>query len=102
MSDVVVDASLAIGWVAFERYRPQARALLQQWRTASIRPLVPGLFLSEVNAALLKRRRAGTMTAAEAVIAYRALVSAVVLVAEDAALVERAFQIADGLGLRKA
>jgi predicted nucleic acid-binding protein len=102
VSDVVVDTSLSMGWVVAERQSLQAITLLRQWRAASVRLLVPGLFLSEINAALLKRRRAGTMTVADAIAALRALASAVTIIREDSQLTERAFQIADGLGLRNA
>ncbi len=99
---VVVDASLAIKWVLVEPYRAQARALLIDWERDEVDRLVPLLFLSELNTPLLKLRRQGAITAADAGRAFGDVLAAVVLAPEDEALVRRAFAIADRLMLRTA
>jgi len=99
---VAVDASLCIPWVITEADTPAARALLTEWERQRVRRLVPGLFTSEVNAALLKRVRRGMLDRNGASRALEALHRAVVVRPHDAALAARALEIADIFALYKA
>lgn len=99
---VVVDASLAVPWVVVERFSAEARGALQDWDDRGVTRLVPSLFASELNAALLKQIRQGAMTLDDARRAFRDLLAAVTVMPDDAALAPRALEIADGLSLWKA
>lgn len=64
--------------------------------------LAPALFWSEVNAALLKRRRQGQITPEIARGALTLLLATVSVRPFDALMADRALEIADGLALWKA
>lgn len=44
---VVVDASLALKWVLFEKHTPEAHALLAGWEAGEAVRIVPALFAFE-------------------------------------------------------
>lgn len=103
MSDVVVvDTSLAISWVVVERHSADALALLREWDDHDVARLVPRLFVSEVNAALLKRIRQDVITLEAARRALSDVLAAVRVVPDDPILAPRALEIADSLALWKA
>jgi predicted nucleic acid-binding protein len=55
VSEVVVDASLAVKWVLEEEDTDRARALLRDWQARSIRRVVPTWFVCEVTNVLYRR-----------------------------------------------
>lgn len=55
MSDVIVDASLAVQWVVPEAHTREARALLQDWDIRQVRRVVPGWFACEIGNVFYKR-----------------------------------------------
>jgi predicted nucleic acid-binding protein len=55
---VVVDASLAVKWVALEDYSAEALALLAEWEAAGTERLVPLWFVAEVSNVLYRQARA--------------------------------------------
>ena len=80
---VVVDTSVACKWALLEPYRPEARTLLVRWEQQRVIRLAPSLFLSEINTPILKLRRLGLMTAADATRAIRDIVAAVTVLLDD-------------------
>ena len=99
---VALDPSLAIKWVLNEARSGEARALLIDWHHPQMSRIGPMLFLSDLNTPLLKLRRDGMITADDANQGFMDVLSAVTLLPEDPALVQRAFEIADSLMLRTA
>jgi predicted nucleic acid-binding protein len=97
---VVVDASLAAMWVLQEERTDQARALLIAWENDQVRRIAPSLFLSEFNSPVLKHRRKGLITAADARRILAAVLPTIEIRPDDAARATRAFEIADQLALR--
>jgi predicted nucleic acid-binding protein len=69
VTEIVLDASVAVMWALPDRTEPllrQADALLQQYRDGRLDLLVPDLFWSEIANALWKAVRRGRIPAATA------------------------------------
>jgi predicted nucleic acid-binding protein len=99
---VVVDTSFAAAWGLEEPQTPVARVLLAEWEQQRVAWLAPSLFLSEINTPILKLRRLGLMTAADATRAIYNILAAVTVLPNAPELTRRAFEIADSLALRTA
>ena len=59
---VVVDASLAAAWVLREPYSGLALALADDWASAGVETIAPGLMFTEVTSAIYKRVRRGELS----------------------------------------
>ena len=101
MNEVVVDASLAVAWLAPEAYTRAARGLLLDWERRHIVRLVPCLFAPEAGTAFLKHIRRGTLRPGSAPQLLSELLSSVYVVPEGHRLAVRALAIAEALGLQK-
>jgi predicted nucleic acid-binding protein len=91
---VVVDASLAVKWVLTEPYTNEAVALLTDWSSQQIAPVVPGWFACEVANVLYRRMLAGQITAADAKLGIESLMTAVTFRDVKPATATRALEIA--------
>ncbi len=93
MSDVVVDTSVAVGWVLVEVHSGQARSLLRDWQERAIRRVVPSWFACEV-ANVLYRRIGQELTLREAQVGHRVIMDQVVVLDFEPALATRAMELA--------
>jgi predicted nucleic acid-binding protein len=99
MSDVVVDAGLALKWVLAEDFTAEARALLAEWEQHDTHRLVPSWFACEVGNVLVQRVRGGKLTIPQAQLAVRGLLAEVETRDSEPAVTVRALEIADELGV---
>ncbi len=99
MSEVVVDASLAVGWVVTEEHSNAARLLLQDWQARTMRRVVPGWFAAEVANVLYRRIRRQELTLQRAQAGLDAILDEVVAVDVGPAHAKRAMELALACGL---
>jgi predicted nucleic acid-binding protein len=98
MSEVVVDASLAVQWVIQEEHTREARALLRDWDAAQTRRSVPGWFACEVGNVFYKRVIRGRMTVTQAKAGVDVVLGQVTMLDVEPAMPKRALEFADTLG----
>ncbi|MDQ6907634.1 MAG: type II toxin-antitoxin system VapC family toxin [Chloroflexota bacterium] len=94
MSDVVVDASIAVKWVVAEEGARDACALLQSWLAAGVQPVAPSWFTCEIANILHRKALTGDLSFADAVGAYDDLLLFVTILSENAADGKRSIAIA--------
>lgn len=63
MNPLVLDASVAVSWIALSQSNPNTQALLRNVRAHAV--MAPHLFPAEVRNALLKLERTGALQASE-------------------------------------
>lgn len=95
MSDVVVDASLAVKWFLEEEQSIEARQLLREWEAARVRRVAPSWFACEVGNVLHRRLIRGQITLGRARIAVDLVLGQVVTVDVEPAITQRAIEFAD-------
>jgi predicted nucleic acid-binding protein len=98
MSDVVVDASLAVQWFVEEEHSTEARRLLREWEEAHVRRIAPSWFACEVGNVVYRRLIRGQMTLGRARIAVDLVLGQVVTVDVEPAITQRAIEFADRYG----
>jgi predicted nucleic acid-binding protein len=89
VSDLVVDASVAVKWIVPEEHTTEARRLL----TAGHTLLAPELLRIEVAAVCWKKVQRGELTAEEAQARFGTLAMAPLLLTSDATLADAALQL---------
>jgi len=95
MSELCVDASVAVKWVfRGEPYRAKAASLLRDCLVNNVALVAPPFFESEVDSAVRKRVHKGQLTAAEAQRAFAGLDKVKVGTASHPKLRQRAREIA--------
>ncbi|OGO38787.1 MAG: hypothetical protein A2147_10885 [Chloroflexi bacterium RBG_16_57_8] len=52
MERVCIDASLALAWLSYEKYTPNANALMREWQTRGVELVGPPMFHAEVTSVL--------------------------------------------------
>ncbi len=95
---VTVDASLAVKWVLEEDYTEEADALLEEWTTRPNTLIAPSWFSCEIANALHRRVHRGLLPFSAARLAFRDVLSKILLVDPDPNLAERAMELASLLG----
>jgi predicted nucleic acid-binding protein len=98
VSDVVVDASLAIQWVVRDPHHAEAQSLLLDWDARRVRRVAPGWFACEVGNALYKRYLRGELTLKRAQTVVDSVLSRVVLIDVEPVTTIRALELADQFG----
>jgi predicted nucleic acid-binding protein len=100
LSHLVLDASVAVKWflLSEEPWKTQALGLLTRYRAKEFELVVPDLFWAEFGNVLLKATRQGRCTAAEAEESLRRINALGIPTAPSAALLQRAFIIANQHG----
>ena len=99
MTDLVVDASVAVKWclpAKDEPFTEQAVGLLESYSRGQVRFLVPDLFWAEVGNSLWKAVRAARLSAVEANAALAAVVQLGIPTISCAELAEKALEISLG------
>jgi len=98
---VVADSCLAVKWLIAQQDSDKADALLTFWTANSVQILVPALFVSEVSNTIYRyvqrgraKGAADSITLVGAQLLTKAVLDIVYVVAEDAALVNRAAELA--------
>jgi len=95
VSNVVVDASIALKWVMLEPDTPVAVALLNEWLTRNVRVVAPTWFACEVANILFRRARRGQFTIDDAQQALAGVLDVVTRIPESPEAAHRAIDIAD-------
>lgn len=98
MTDVVVDASLAIKWLIAEEDSERATALLLSWGREGRRLVAPHLLASEVTNALHRKVVQGELERAQAVRLIERLLSLRLELHDPPHLHRRALELAGELG----
>lgn len=94
MSKVVSDACLSAKWVLPEKFRAQARALLNEWLSDGVEICAPPLWENELDSILRERVWAGLMSQSDADTAQAALDAVPVTVKYVSGVRKRAREIA--------
>jgi len=100
--EVVVDASLALKWIAEEPYSAEASALLENWRLRRCRLLAPALFAYEATNAIAKRVKRNQLTLEAAKQRLAALLENGPALEQDLAINLRALEVMDRFALPSA
>jgi len=95
MSDVIVDASLAVQWVVQEAHTREARVLLQDWESRQVRRAAPGWFAREIGNVFYNRVVRGLMTVNQAKVGVDVVLEHVILLDGAPAMTKRAIEFAD-------
>lgn len=98
MSDVVVDASLAVQWSLEEEHTTEARRLLGEREATAGRRVAPSRFACEVGNVLYRRIVRGRIGLGRARIAVDPILGQVVTVDVEPAITRRASEFADRFG----
>ena len=100
MNHLVLDASVAVKWflLSEEPWKIQALGLLDRYRAEEFEVVVPDLFWAEFGNVLLKATRQGRCTATEAEESLGRMKALGIPTVPSAALLERAFIIANQYG----
>lgn len=98
VSRVVVDTSIAVKWVLFEKDTAQAEALRNRWDREQTTIVVPSWFACEVANVLYQKVRSSDHTLATAQLSVVTLLKAVTVHDYEPALAVRALDLARALG----
>ena len=97
MTDVVIDASLAVKLIFNEEHSDEAKALTRSWADSEIVPIAPHLFPFEIANAIHKRVARGETNLRTAAGLFRAVMAYVFELRAGPYLHERAIQLASQL-----
>lgn len=96
MTDLVLDASVAVKWcipAADEPFAEQAEVLLKRYSLGEVRFLVPDLFWAEIGNTLWKAVRSARLSAEQASDALATVVQLGIPTVSSIELAEKAFEI---------
>lgn len=97
MTQVVVDASLAIKWAVPETFSDEATALLLDWQAQGVELIAPNWFASEIANVVFQRLKKGQLTLGEAIGALQDICALMNLLDVDVGDAVRALQIAHAM-----